>query len=212
MSASPSSAASAAIVSHILDAIDRNSDKELGIALLIRDAIDEVALHIMRRFVGALSGRLSELHPGMEKLKGELSAKRYSGIGWRHEAWPRGVSIRLEFQSEDYCRPSFGVCAPSAATLEGEDEGTLMQYVPISEELRQRIAGAVSSGSSFLAKGKWSGWWPVYADLPPPLDYWLNEEALRRVAGTATHEGTALVEWMCRQFGDVRNALRPVLG
>jgi len=212
MSASPSSTSRAAIVSHILDAIDRDSDKELRIALLIRDAIDDVALHIVRRFVRSLSESLSELDPDMEPLEANVSAAAYCGIGWRHRAWPTGVSIRLEFQRRNFRAPSFGVCAPDAATLKGTDVEARADYVPISEELRRRIAAAVVSGSSMMGKGKPSGWWPIYTDLEHPLDSWLTEETLPIIAGIKPHESVTFVEWIARLFVEIRDALRPVLG
>src|SRR5690606_30094255 len=98
------------------------------------------------------------------------------------------------------------------ATLKGTDVEARADYVPISEELRRRIAAAVVSGSSMMGKGKPSGWWPIYTDLEHPLDSWLTEETLPIIAGIKPHESVTFVEWIARLFVEIRDALRPVLG
>lgn len=212
MNATRTPTATAAIINHVIEAIDRNSDKELRIALLIREAFNDLALHILRRFVHSLAEHLQQQHPDMERLQGELGSVRYCDFGWRHRTWPKGVSIRLEFDGTNFKWPSIGVCAPNAAALKDTDEETRAQYVRIGEELRQDIAEAFRAQNCIISNGESSDWYPIYTYLPAPLDDWVTAETLPIIAGTERFEGRSLVEWMSREFVEARNALRPVLG
>jgi len=200
-------AAHQAIVKHVMDAVDRENSKELRIALLTRDAIDEIAERIIGKFVRKLKEKLTEEDKKMEKPKGKSDpGEKYSRILWRHPDWPKGAGICLEFQKHNLAGLIGGFRAPNMTTWERLNEKDRAEYEAVDGPVREEIRRTISQASS-LFSNRSTAWWPVWNWLPHPLDDWKKTDALLKVAGFEIYQGEALVDRIADEFVRIRKAI-----
>jgi hypothetical protein len=203
-----SEAAKQAIVSHVLRSLEHGGT-ELRIALLTRDATDEIVCQIVRRFVENLRVELRKKDPEMELVDGLSAApsEQWACLQWRLGAWPQGSSICLQFHGN--LRNVFGgFSAPSEDDLKKyPDEGTCD---PVSSDTLDRIHEAVSA-RSVAFRGRRGDWWPVYEYLPAPLNDWRTTDASITIAGIENFNGRPFIDWLVDEFTAIREAVRPIL-
>jgi uncharacterized protein (DUF427 family) len=205
-------AATQAIVSHIMDGLEREHGRELRIALLVRDALDRISARIIARFLIDLKGNLAG-DPDMEWMNGgsfdKAPMEKNASIGWRHKDWPRGIHIGLSFEQANLRRAFYGVCAPSENDLDGSAQMREDYYV-LPEEVRHAIFGEVERRSAIPYKGPTS-WYPVYNYFEPPMHDWTSTDALLRIAKIDQHDGQYFVDWVTNAFVELRASVDEVL-
>lgn len=175
--------------------------------------IREIRNKIIDDFVEkSLRAKLEAKDPDME-LQGKLTSERYSFIRWRHPTWPKGAGICLAFEKNDLSELFAGFRAPNAEALDGMKKEEAAEYKLVDENMRKKIREATIPVTSLFGRDRPWPWWPVWQDLPPPLDNWQNTEALLMVAGVRPFENNQFfVDWVADEFMKIREAVRRILG